>query len=58
MLFAVDLDAVVVNLDAKIADSVQGTCWPSSQAEEMLSSCFDRSVSSVCPRGDLNPHAR
>src|SRR2546423_501334 len=57
-LFESDLDAVAVDLDAKIADSVQSACRPSPPAPESrgLAAAMRREI--WCPRGDLNPHAR
>jgi Phage integrase family len=57
-LFDSDLDAVAVNLDAKIADSVQCTRRPSPQAQESCCLAAVMCLSVECPRGDLNPHAR
>ena len=56
-LFDSDLDAVAVNLDVKIASSVQSTCRPSAQASANrdLAALMYRHLR--CPRGDLNPHA-
>ena len=60
-LFDSDLDAVAVNLDAKIADSVQrrvqSPCRPPPQARENRYLAAPMRVQVVCPRGDLNPHA-
>ena len=57
-LFDTDLDAVAVSLDAKIADSVQSTRRPSPQAHESRRLAASMCLSGLCPRGDLNPHAR
>jgi integrase len=57
-LFDSDLDAVAVNLDARIADSVQSTRRPSPQAQENSRLAAVMCLSALCPRGDLNPHAR
>jgi hypothetical protein len=60
-LFDSDLDAVAVNLDVKIASSVQkrvqSTCRPSvkASASGYLAALMCRHLR--CPRGDLNPHA-
>ena len=57
-LFDSDLDAVGVNLDTRIADSVRSTRRPSSQADESRRLAGSTVSSVECPRGDLNPHAR
>src|SRR5262249_29618949 len=61
-LFDSDLDAVAVNLDARIAESVQSVSKapadrrrPRGQSAGLAASTFP---SVECPRGDLNPHAR
>jgi hypothetical protein len=56
-LFDSDLDAVAVNLDVKIASSVQSSCRPSPQASESSHLAAPMYLSAECPRGDLNPHA-
>lgn len=56
-LFDSDLDAVAVNLDAKIADSVQSTRRPAPQAQENRCLAATMCDLALCPRGDLNPHA-
>jgi hypothetical protein len=60
-LFDSDLDAVAVNLDAKITDSVQkcvqSTCRPAPQAHQNCRLAAPICLPLLCPRGDLNPHA-
>jgi hypothetical protein len=57
-LFDSDLDAVAVNLDAKIAVSVQSAYRPSPQADKNRRLAATTVLFIMCPRGDLNPHAR
>jgi hypothetical protein len=61
-LFDSDLDAVAVNLDAKMADSVQRVSKepadPPPQASNNRCRAASMRLAFVCPRGDLNPHAR
>ena len=52
-LFDSDLDAVAVNLDAKIADSVQSAYGSSSQAHENCRLAASMFQFVLCPRGDL-----
>jgi hypothetical protein len=52
-LFDSDLDAVAVNLDAKIADSVQSACRPTPQARENRCLAATMRLPAQCPRGDL-----
>jgi integrase len=56
-LFDSDLNAVAVNLDAKITDSVQSACRPAPQASANRVLAGPICVPVGCPRGDLNPHA-
>ena len=61
-LFDSDLDAVAVNLDAKIAGSVQSVS--KAPADRRRTAAENRCLAASmclpvkCPRGDLNPHAR
>ena len=57
-LFDSDLDAVAVNLDAKISESVQSAFRPTPQAYENCHLAGIMIMNIWCPRGDLNPHAR
>src|SRR5262245_33944385 len=52
-LFDSDLDAVAVNLDAKIAHGVQSTCRPSPTAQENRCLAASMCLPAQCPRGDL-----
>lgn len=57
-LFDSDLDVVAVELDAKISASVQSAGGSSATAADYRRLAATMLNTALCPRGDLNPHAR